>query len=129
MPIEGSRKENQKVVKKTKYDISAEAANKLSPSEKLKYDEYHKNSSYATWMFSLAVLLVLFGMFFAYGVYDFLPPGKYFKYDRSVLAGLTVAVFWTFAYFANNEVDEAFDRIEELLSEEPTTASPPAVPK
>ena len=123
---------------KTKYDISAEEAKKLSPSEKLKYDEYHKNSSYASWMFLLVVLLVIFGIIVAYFLYDTLPPGKYFKYDQYVIPGSIASTFWTAAYFANVSVDKAFARMKELLKEDPATASdeekklataPPAVPK
>ena len=139
----GSTKRTYNTVKKTKYDISTEEANKkLSPSEKLKYDEYQKNSSYATRMFMLMVILVIFGIVFAYFVYDSFDKDNftYFKYEKYVLSGLIAAVFWTGAYFANDEVDEAFERIGELLEEEPATASdeqkklantppPPVVPK
>ena len=120
-------------------------ANKLSLSEKLKYNEYHKNLSYANWMFFLAVVLVILSFFFMIHVYESLKPSdnkyQYFKYDQYVLSVLTLAVFLTSAYFAIVEYNEAVDRIEELLlEEEPATASdeqkklaatppPPVVPK
>ena len=138
----GSSTKRTYTVKKTKYDISAEEANKLSPSEKLKYDEYQKNSSYATWMFVLVVFLVFFGIVFTAFVYHSFDKDNftYFKYEKYVLAAITAAVFFIPAYFANDEADEAFDRKEELLEEEPATASdeqkklaatppPPVVPK
>ena len=138
----GSSSSRTYTVKKTKYDITAEEANKLSPSEKLKYDEYQKNSYYGYGMFLLAFLLAVCGCVFTALVYDSFNKDNftYFKYEKYVLAAITAAVFFIPAYFANDEFDEAIDRMQELLEEEPATASdeqkklaatppPPVVPK